>query len=59
VVSRAEDSEDQLLEDLEDVDLNEIEVRSELRLHILNIKTVMRMLCGMYNAYLTLWFCLC
>jgi hypothetical protein len=33
VVSQAQDSEDQLLEDLEDVDLSEVEVRSELQIN--------------------------
>jgi hypothetical protein len=53
VVSQAQDSEDQLLEDLEDVDLNNVEVCSELQVHVLDIKTVMCKLCGVCVAYLT------
>jgi len=59
VVDEAQDNEDQLLEDLEDVDLSEVEVRSELQIHILYSKTVMCNLCGVCIALLTLWLCSC
>lgn len=59
VVSQPQDNEDQLLEDLEDVDLSEVEVCSELQVHILYNKIVMCNLCGVCTALLTLWFCPC
>jgi hypothetical protein len=54
VVSQPQDNEDQLLEDLEDVDLSEVEVRSELQVHILYTKIVMCNLCGVCIALFTL-----
>lgn len=53
VVSQAEYSEDQLLEDVEDVDLGEVEVNSELQVYVLDFKTVMCKLCRLCIAHLT------
>lgn len=59
VVSQAQDNDDQLLEHLENVDLSEVEVCSELQVHILYSEIVICNLRGLCIALFTLWFCSC